>query len=135
MLESDKRLLDQLGLDAETLSSHLRQLLQAAVTSKKATTRAGTYKIRLRRYKGPQICPFASDPYVTPCPVRGDNLLASIDWTITNQHNGTKLSGPGLIVHLIGEHKFFEGLGSPYRVSPLELAKLLELGPFSGHTG
>lgn len=38
-------------------------------------------------------------------------------------------SAPGLIIHLIREHHFFEGFGSPYRVDPTELARLLELGP------
>jgi hypothetical protein len=57
--------------------------------------------------------------------------LASIDWDIQNTRSRVRLSGPGLIVHLIDVHTFFEGLQSPYRVAPRALAELLELGPFA----
>ena len=50
---------------------------------------------------------------------------------IRNGDNGFKLAGPGLIVHLIGAHTFFEGFESPYRVEPRALAQLLQLGPFA----
>ena len=40
---------------------------------------------------------------------------------------GSDLSGPGLIVHLIRAHGFFEGFHSPSRVDPRALARVLEL--------
>jgi hypothetical protein len=36
-----------------------KELLEAAVASKRIVTRVGHYSIRVRRYKEPQICPFA----------------------------------------------------------------------------
>jgi hypothetical protein len=42
-----------------------------------------------------------------------------------------ELSGSALLPHLIGEHRFFEGPASPYRLEPRALAEILELGPFS----
>ena len=58
-------------------------------------------------------------------PVRWSDL----DFRIENERAGEVVKGPGLIVHLIREHSFFEGLESPYRVSPIKLVKLLELRP------
>jgi hypothetical protein len=113
------------------MAEQLSKLLEAALESAPASTDAGPYKVRIERYKGPQICPFAPQPYENPCPGRGDRRFASIDWTIRNPRSRMELSGPGLIVHLIAAHNFFEGPQSPYRVSPRKLAELLELGAFS----
>jgi hypothetical protein len=52
---------------------------------------------------------------------------SDLDFRIENQRTGETLTGPGLIVHLIREHHFFEGLKSPYRVDPIKLVKVLEL--------
>jgi hypothetical protein len=130
VLDADAQSLAELGVSTRTLAELLGQILEGAVASKRATTRVGHHDVRIRRYKGPQICPFAPEPHENPCP--GDGMrLASIDWDIRNTRNRVRLSGPGLIVHLIGAHAFFEGLESPYRVAPRALAELLDLGPFA----
>ena len=131
VLELDAHTLEELGVTAEALADKLGQLLESAIASARTVTRVGPCSIRLQRYKGPQICPFAPEPYENPCPGRGDKRFASIDWNISNSRKGIQLSGPGLIVHLIGAHGFFEGIQSPYRVPPRKLTQLLELGSFS----
>jgi hypothetical protein len=130
VLDADAQTLAELGVSAGDLAARLGELLEPAAASKAAVTRAGHYNIRIQRYKGPQICPFAPAPHENPCP-GGGMRLASIDWGIENTRSRVKLSGPGLIVHLIDRHAFFEGLQSPYRVAPCSLAQLLELGPFA----
>jgi len=133
VLESDAATLDQIGVTAETLALRLSANITAALALRQATTIVSPYTIRIQRYKGPQICPFAPEPHENPCPgpPLSDNRLASIDWNIRNTRNNTHLSGPGLIVHLIQAHHFFEGPRSPYRVDPRALAHLLELGPYA----
>jgi len=131
VLDIDARALGELGVTARMLAERLGELLEAAVASKRTVTRIGDYNIRVQRYKGPQICPFAPQPHENPCPGGGGMRLASIDWDIQNARTRVRLSGPGLIVHLISAHTFFEGLESPYRVAPRALAELLELGPFA----
>jgi len=134
VLDTDARALGELGVSARTLAERLRDLLEAAVASKRRVTRVRHYNIGVQRYKGPQICPFAPQPHENPCPAGGHIRFASIDWDIKNTRSCVRLSGPGLIVHLIGAHTFFEGLQSPYRVAPRALAELLELGPFAAPT-
>ena len=132
VLQSDAATLNQLGVTAETLALRLSMLLTAALAAHQATI-VTPYTIRIQRYKGPQICPFAPEPHENPCPgpPPTDNQLASIDWSIQNTRNNTHLTGPGLIVHLIHAHHFFEGLKSLHRVDPRALANLLELGPYA----
>ena len=131
VLDADARALGDLGVSARALADRLGELLEAAVVSNGRVARVGHYTVRVQRYKGPQICPFAPQPHENPCPGGGGMRLASIDWEIQNTRSRVRLSGPGLIVHLIGAHAFFEGLQSPYRVAPRALAELLELGPFA----
>ena len=133
VLESDAATLDQLGVGAETLALRLTALLTAALDTHRATIIVSPHTIRIHRYKGPQICPFAPEPHENPCPgpPPSENQFASIDWSIQNTRNNTRLTGPGLIVHLVHAHHFFEGPQSPYRVDPRALAHLLELGPYA----
>ena len=133
ILQNDARELAELGMEASALSAGLGELLETALASKQNVTRVGHYTVKVRRYKGFQICPFAPQPFENPCP-GGGTKLGSIDWDIKNNRRSFRLSGPGLIVHLIGIHSFFEGLESPYRVAPRALAELLELGSFAPAT-
>jgi len=130
VLQNDAHELAEFGVEASELSAALGRLLETAVVSKRSVTRVGHYDVRIRQYKGSQICPFAPEPFENPCP-GGGTKLGSIDWEIRNNRRSFRLAGPGLIVHLIGIHNFFEGLESPYRVAPRALAELLELGPFA----
>ena len=131
VLDTDAHTLSELGVNAQALADRLGQLLEAAVASKQTVTRLGHYEVRLQRYKGVQICPFAPQPHENPCPAGGGVRFASIDWDIRNTRTGSRTSGPGLIVHLIAAHSFFEGPQSPYRVAPRALAEVLEVGPFA----
>ena len=51
----------------------------------------------------------------------------SFDFLLLNRQTGEYMIAPGLIVHLIREHHFFEGQESPYRVDPFKLVQVLEL--------
>jgi hypothetical protein len=127
LLAGDDLTLKQLGVSARELSRSLGSLLAAAIESTPPVTAAGPYAVRLQHYKGRQACPFSLNPHENNCVGMSDARFAAIDWTVTNPRNGMQLSGPGLIVHLIAEHGFFEGFGSTYRVSPAKLAELLEV--------
>jgi hypothetical protein len=64
------------------------------------------------------------------CPWGCEDLpWSNLEFRIENERAGEVVKGPGLIVHLIREHSFFEGLESPYRVNPIKLVKVLELRP------
>jgi hypothetical protein len=127
VLDADARALAALNVTPGALASRLQSLLVRAIEAKRDSTIVDGFRVRLRRYKGFQLCPFAPRPLEMPCPGPGDPRLASIEWTISHRANGARMAGPGLIAHLIGTHGFFEGRESPYRVDPRDLAILLEL--------
>lgn len=80
--------------------------------------RVGKLHVFIRQWRGFQKCPWG-------CPA--DPQLGSIDFLILNRETGESFTGPGLIVHLIREHHFFEGKASPYRVAPEKVVRVLQL--------
>ena len=90
---------------------------------------AKRFDISSTRWFGVQRCPWSA--FVPEVCERTLPDAASTDWEIENCRTGKRVAGPGLIVHLIAAHGFFEGRESPYRVDPHELAEVLELGPFA----
>jgi hypothetical protein len=78
------------------------------------------YEVEQKMYLGVQECPWGA---------RTGSLCGAArrDWRIRNTVRDLELTGSDLIVHLIGEHGFFEGPASPYRTDPRALAELLEL--------
>ena len=78
----------------------------------------GQLQVWINRYRGFQTCPWECHK---------EAKWSSIDFLVLNRTTGEGITGPGLIVHLIREHQFFEGEKTPYRVHPDRLAKVLAL--------
>jgi hypothetical protein len=131
VLTSDARTLEELGVSAEELAAPLDRLLEAAEAARRRSARVDDrFEIEIELFTGFQICPWAANPHSGQCTAGGGVHHASVEWHLRNLRSGQRLSGPGMIVHLIRAHRFFEGFGSPNRVDPRALAQILELGPF-----
>jgi hypothetical protein len=151
VLKEDAATLAELQLSRSALADRLRQLLDArgsAFEAREPRPRpaeeeieivagpdgelvrvAGRFDVTFVHYWGWQDCPWRG---LGPWGCRnGVQYYATVDWEIANLRTGRCLSGPGLIVHLIAAHGFFEGKESPYRVDPRALAEVLELGRFA----
>jgi len=125
---ADARTLEQLGLSGEELATPLDRLIDAAEASRRRSARVDArFEIRVEVFTGFQICPWATSPHSGQCTAGGGVRHASVEWRLRNLRTGEELSGPGLIVHLIRAHGFFEGFQSPNRVDPRTLARILEL--------
>jgi hypothetical protein len=128
VLEADAKTLEELGLSPEELAGPLDRLIDAAETARGRAARVDErFEIDIEVFTGFQICPWAPDPHGGQCAAAGGVRHASVEWHLRNRRTGDRLSGPGLIVHLILAHGFFEGVESPSRVDPRTLAKILEL--------
>jgi hypothetical protein len=130
VLAADAQTLVELGVTTDELADSLERLLDAAEQGRGRSARVdGRFEIRIEVFTGFQICPWAADPHSGQCTAGGGVRHASVDWQLRNRPTRERLSGPGLIVHLIRAHGFFEGLESPNRVDPRALARVLELSP------
>ncbi len=66
-------------------------------------------------YGGKQSSPF------------GDELESGIDYYLANTETGQRLMFSGLIPPLIARYGFYEGFGTPYRVSPEEIIRMFNI--------
>jgi len=79
----------------------------------------GHLQVFIAQYRGLQECPWKCEY----------ENWGGFDFLILNQKSGEYVTGPGLIVHLIRKHRFFEGIESPYRVDPAKVVNVLQLIP------
>lgn len=108
VLREDKRALERLGRTPKEVGTRLKEVLD---------TPPKGFKVRsIGNTAGNQPCPFTGH--------RDDVILhANKDYSITRGRQGIVV--PGLAWHLIGEHGFFEGKLTQYRVDPAQLVKVL----------
>jgi hypothetical protein len=125
VISADARTLSELDLSCALLASELDELVSAAEVSPNRQARSGALQCQVQVHQGFQICPWARDPDRAQCDAGLGVSHASIDWRITNLETAEEMKGPGLVIHLIRDHEFFEGPMSPNRVDPLALARLL----------
>jgi hypothetical protein len=121
----DAKTLSELDLSCAVLASELDELVSAAEASPARQARIGALECQVQVNQGFQICPWAPNPDRSQCDVGLGVRHASIDWRIINLETSEEMKGPGLVIHLIRDHEFFEGRMSPNRVDPLQLARLL----------
>ncbi len=127
VIKKDTQTLELLGIGYSNLADALEAIIKAGEARPGWSIRYQHFSIKAIIYPGFQICPWADSSGNKQCTSGGVMRHASVDWTIKNHKNGMEMSGPGMIVHLIREHHFFEGEQSPYRIDPLKLAQLLDL--------
>lgn len=127
VLATDAETLRNLNLTYAEIASKLEALIAGAEASSTRRVRQGALECRVQVHQGFQICPWAPDPRRGQCRAGLGVRHGSVDWWITNLKTGEEMKGPGLMVHLIRDHHFFEGLMSPNRVDPTQLTKILDL--------
>ncbi|MDI1476832.1 hypothetical protein [Polyangium sp. y55x31] len=124
VLKEDASTLASLGVTTAEVADRLRPLVGEAISrywknpADGAFHVIGMFRVAIHQWRGTQECPWDCDV---------DSKWSSIDFVIENRRTGDKLRGPGLIVHLIAEHGFFEGKGTRYRVDPRQAVEVLGL--------
>ena len=62
-----------------------------------------------------------------PSPFGGAGMYHKVNTTVVNKTLARQVTYTDLHIHLIGDHCFFQGEGSPYRLEPKELVEILEV--------
>lgn len=118
ILQDDDGAVRRLDLRHGQLADALQRLTDAAIRAFGAPVLEGVYEVCACEGMGVLPCPFG-EPGLHP------KAVIEAKRTDTGQH----LSWPALQVHLIREHGFYEGRGSPFRLEPRTLARFLGLRP------
>jgi hypothetical protein len=62
-----------------------------------------------------------------PSPFGGPGMYEKINTTVRNTKINQEITYTDLHIHFVRDHGFYEGKGSPYRINPEDLVKILEV--------
>ena len=111
---ADRATLDRLGVEAVQLGNRLQRLWQEGCRGFGCPLEAGSgIRVRVDEAKGSLACPFGHP---------GTYGKGTMQITIGDK----TLRFSPLSIHMIREHGFFGGTGSPYRTDPRDVAMLCE---------
>ncbi len=115
IIHSDGKFLKQIGITQETLADKMQELTDIGLRGLgRPVPMEERFEIEVEEYKGEIPCPFK------------DNARAKKRQTrVRRLDTGVMIRWTDLNIHMIREHSFFEGYGSPYRLDPAELVRFL----------
>lgn len=115
IITEDEEMMRYYKLDIEDTVQILKDLMEEGRNGLgEPITIDGKWLIQTTEARGHLVCPFE------------DGIQRKITTVIKNLENNTTIMVSALSLHLIQKHHFFEGKGSPFRLEPKILKKVLE---------
>ena len=115
LLAEDESAVKNLGITHEQIAARIEYFIRAVgYPSREGKVIDSNFRVSGITYRGIQECPW-----------KDSGNYSNLDFVITNLRLNESLPFPGLIVHLIRMHHFYEGRKSPYRVDPELAARIL----------
>ncbi len=116
IIRDDLAELEAGGITAKQLAKRMAELTEKGLEGLGAPITHDGYELVVEEYMGRMACPF-----------RDGRRAAKRSTTARKVQDGTQMVWTDMSVHLIDAHGFFQGIGSPYRLEPLKLARFLGL--------
>lgn len=116
ILQDDDGEVRRLGLTHARIAEALDHLTRRAVEAFGTPVAEGVYEVRAEEARGGLPCPFGHPGLHPKAVIQGRRT-----------DTGDTLTWSALQVHLIGQHGFYEGEGSPFRLEPARLVRFLDL--------
>lgn len=115
IIDADLSDLAGLGITAEKIAARMKEITNAAIPALGNWIQVnGKLQAMVDEAKGLTVCPW-------PHPANCDKRVTYVK----NLISGQTIKWADLNIHLIKEHNFFEGKGSPYRIEPKELVEII----------
>lgn len=117
ILTDDQGTVNSLGLSHEVIAQRLRGITEKARDGwGDPVIVDGKFSVEANEVRGK-----------IPCPWGHPGLYPKTHVKLENRETGETLVWSDLAIHLIEEHGFYQGRGSPYRLDPVEVKRILEL--------
>ncbi len=116
IIREDVMTLNRLGVDVSQIAKILTKLSNAAQAALEARVHVDNFIAQASWGKGQLPCPF-----IHP------GMYHKTLITVTRPDTGESVRFTPLHIHLIEDHSFFQGKGSPYRLEPVFLLQFLRL--------
>jgi hypothetical protein len=114
IIEQDEETLQKLGIDIEEASRVLHHLLEEGRKGLgEPITLEGKYQVQVTEARGFLACPFE------------DGIFRKTNAEVIHLPSGTNFLFSELSLHLFEKHHFLQGIGSPFRIDPQKLKKVL----------
>jgi hypothetical protein len=108
IIDADMAKLSRLGFTAKQVAGRMQQITDIAIPGLGTWVKVDEQRqVKIDEAKGWLICPW-------PHPGRFAKRLT----TVRHVKSGVSIRWSDLNIHLIGEHGFFEGKGSSFRIEP-----------------
>lgn len=134
---SDVMILEKKKVTFEAIAKKLEYIAKLAMNKESDELIQSKFKVNFNNYPlGKQYCPFSKISDITPSSqsnFEGACGESNFDFVIHNVNLNRSIMVSGLLTHLIRKHHFFEG-HVQYRLDPLEVIEVLEIGPVSNFT-
>jgi alkanesulfonate monooxygenase SsuD/methylene tetrahydromethanopterin reductase-like flavin-dependent oxidoreductase (luciferase family) len=115
IIDADMAELSRRSLTPGQLAQRMRQITRQATEHLGSPVQiAADLQAQVEETRGFLVCPWAHP-----------GRFAKRVTTLTNTRTGRTISWSDLNIHLIEQHGFFEGKGSPFRIEPAELVELI----------
>jgi hypothetical protein len=115
VIDADIAMLARLGLTKEQVASRMRHITDRAIGGLGTWVRIDEHlEAKVDEARGRLVCPW-------PHAGRFAKRITSVKLLSTGQI----IRWSDLSIHLIGEHGFFEGRGSGFRIEPAELVRII----------
>lgn len=75
------------------------------------------FEVKVESVRGKMPSPFNED----------HKIISKTNIAVRNKKLNKELTYTNMLIHLISSHGFYEGKGSPYRISPGEIIEILEI--------
>lgn len=122
ILEADRAAVERLGVSNRQLAGRLAEILLSATAAMGAPVEVGENLRALYREAMGRI----------PCPWGHGLCFPKGEAELTDPASGRTICFSPLSVHLIGEHGFYQGRGSRYRLEPEVVCAVLKLSGAAG---
>jgi len=119
ILDTDRAAVEALGLTHRDIARALDAACRAAIAGLESPVHLPG---------GNLVAQFHDAMGVIPSPWGEGKLFAKGEVVVADPATGERLVYTPLSVHLIGEHGFYQGRGSPYRIEPAKVARMFGLG-------
>ncbi len=116
IINDDQIILRDLNLTAEAMGKFMRRLTRAGMEAQGEPVVFEGFEVEVTEYMG-----------WIPCPFKDNRKFGKRITNVTNLTTGEHLSWTDVGIHLIKDHGFFQGVGSPFRLEPAHLAAFLNM--------
>ena len=116
IINEDDSTLKAINTTAEAMGRMMRRITRAGMEAQGEPVEYDGYQVEVMEYKG-----------WIPCPFKDNRKFSKRITNAVNLATGEGIQWTDVGVHLIKDHGFFQGHGSPYRLDPIKLAAFLRM--------